>query len=148
MIGKEFAPYQHRFEERDGVVQIAFPEILPVYSVSTVQGEIIFERAKVFFDQMLGFIGYNARSRDVVSRTEQYNLNLVGGRPHEDQFITMLIVEDELVASVLARRNDNNYWQVASSHYLTPKILEKVRVAIKSNINNDEFSIPSQTPQS
>lgn len=110
--------------------QREFPTPPEFYTVSTGYDTEIFERRDEFFEKVLDYIGCTDRFRQVYVQIENRSLaieypvqNIFDG-----SYISNLVVYDIVAASVLVRRNDNNYCQVYSACYLDDKTVERMRI--------------------
>lgn len=104
--------------------QKEFPNPPEVYTINTGEEVDIEERKDRFFDEVINFIGYDLRARRTFCEVQAKELGT------SNELANLLIVRDILVASVIARRDDLNFWQVASAHYLTEDIMTQLREGI------------------
>ena len=113
--------------------EIILPEVPEIYTVITGYDQQIAELANQFFDSILAFIGYNERA--ITAFTERHDFFLrryIRERelPDEEQYLHTLLARGYTIASVLVTRDDGNACQVASTHYLTPDLVVKLREGI------------------
>ena len=82
-----------------------------------------------FFASILSFLEYDENKAVHFTRREDRVLSVFDpvSPMQTNDWITMLIVQDVLVASVVYRRNDFNYVCVSYAHYLTERVIERTR---------------------
>lgn len=107
-----------------------YPKPPDQFTVNTGEEHIIEEEKNRFFNAVLDYVGYDQRARECFAEIRPMVLHRYDShgqlRPTDDR-ITMLIMKDKITASVLERRNDANWIEVAFACYLTPEIVRKLR---------------------
>jgi hypothetical protein len=107
----------------------ALPDVPPPVIVNTGNEDNSNQEVQKFFESILSYLGYDGRSAVCFAQEEDYGLTNFG--PEEpmrtDNKITLLIVQDILVASVIYRRSQFNLVQIVCAHYLSDQVIERVR---------------------
>jgi hypothetical protein len=113
--------------------ELELPKVPELYTVTTGYDDLIENRANEFFNSILDYLQYNERAREVFVKIEGFHIvrhldtTMFTG---SDEYIRLLDVRDLRIASVMSTRDDFNYCQVASAHYLTPALIERLREGI------------------
>lgn len=79
-----------------------------------------------FFDEVLEELEVNGEDRRAFCEITSYQLRDFSGDTESDDRLSVLIVKDVVVASVLERRNERNQTEVFSASYLTPAISDRL----------------------
>jgi len=107
-----------------------FPTAPDLFTVPTGEGEIIEVRIESFFDEILDYLGWSQEARKHFAN--RYSMELYSPSPTDTRSIpsndrvTLLVLLDFTVASVLERRDDRNEIQVVSACYLNPGMFEEL----------------------
>jgi hypothetical protein len=126
-----------------------FPR-LPQPIVVAPEDVHVIEAAKdAFFAAILQYLGYvdasaQASFAEVVVK-EMVRRDPGGAIIQSDDYLTMLFVQDVLVAMVINRRNDGNYCEVGFARFLTSRIVSQIRfkdgsgpsVTVRDNLRID-----------
>lgn len=105
------------------------PKTPDSFTVPTGFGEVIEEKKTEFFLGILDFIGYDQKARRVYARIESkgiYRENFEDVIETDDR-ITSLVVQGQLAATVLERRDEMNEIQAHFASYLTPEMIQRLR---------------------
>ena len=107
-----------------------FPTAPELFTVPTGEGGIIEDTIESFFDEILDYLGWGQEARTHFAN--RYSMELHSSGPTEAKSIpsndrvTLLVLRDFTVASVLERRDDRNEIQVVSACYLNPGMVEEL----------------------
>ena len=107
-----------------------FPTVPDLFTVATGEQGIVEDTINTFFDEILDYLRWRQDARKHFAY--RYSMELYRSSPTDTRTvpsndrITLLVLQDITVASVLERRDDRNEVQVASACYLTPSIVEEL----------------------
>lgn len=108
---------------------LLLPKAPEPFIIITGKDDVIQQKIDSFFQQIVDFLGYSGRAAKAFIERKTQTLGIEEPtcfRPSDDR-ITLLLVYDHAVASVLERRNNNNYIEVLSACYLTPERVKHLR---------------------
>jgi len=124
----------------------SYPEVPQPFKVITGNLEVIWEKRKEFFDEVVSFLGIEDSLRPWLveenSREIYSQFSKVKGIESND-IVTFLVTTDRL-ASVVERRTEFNYVEASFAHYLNPELIYRVKGEVKrykDAINDVERSI-------
>lgn len=106
------------------------PKIPALFTVNTGEGERIQEVIEEFFGNVLDYLEYSPRARRNFATIESMVLQRLDSQNRSfptDDLITLLIVKDFVVASVVEKRDERNFIQVVSACYLTPETVKDLQ---------------------
>jgi hypothetical protein len=93
------------------------------FVVNTGDTETVEKEINRFFSTVLDTLGFDQKATEAFAERDSFTLHRTDseGNPYPiDDRITLLIVRGRVVASILERRDDLNYVEVAGASYLTP----------------------------
>lgn len=94
------------------------------FIVNTGDTETVENEINRFFDSVLDTLGFDDKARTAFVERDSFVLHRTdkhGSMLPTDNRITLLIARGVVVASILERRNDFNFIEVAGASYLTPE---------------------------
>jgi len=107
-----------------------FPTVPDLFTVATGERGIVEDSIESFFDEILDYLEWSQEARKYFAN--RYSMELYRSNPTDTRAvpsndrITLLVLQDIAVASVLERRDDRNEVQVASACYLTPRVVDEL----------------------
>ena len=111
-----------------------YPNPPDQFAVITGEEHFIEEEKNNFFEAVLDYVGYDQKARESFAEILPMILHRYDNhgqvRPTDDR-VTLLIIRDRVVASVLERRNDANWVEAAFACYLKPEIVGKLRKGLR-----------------
>jgi hypothetical protein len=126
--------------ERDTYQRDFLPVPPEQMTLTTGADEIakIAEARKIFFDEVLDYLGLAKRARGAFCHVHSHALSVMdyekefsplesGYMNARVEYVSILFAGDYAVASCLQLRDDHNYNQASFAHYLTPETEENVR---------------------
>ena len=113
-----------------------YPNPPDKFVVITGEEHFIEGKKNNFFEAVLDYVGYDQRARESFAEILPMVLHRYDNhgqvRPTDNR-VTLLLIRDRMVASVIERRNDANWVEVAFACYLKPEIVGKLRKGIVSD---------------